>query len=120
MMKLFTKPIIDKLKKAADNNQDGYGMDKKIIAKFFNPYGAGTWLITTAEYVYDENGNVDPSDMYLYGYCSLGYGYEYGPVMKSEIENTTIDLFGCKLHLERDLYLGNKKIGEVISEEDLM
>ena len=121
MMKLFTKEVLDKLNKAAENNQDGYGMDKKVIAKFFNPYGSGTWIITTAEYVRDENGNIDPNDMYLYGYCSLGFGYEYGPVMRSEIENTTVNMFGCKMHLERDLYLSKGcKVGDLISEGDLM
>lgn len=120
-MKLFTKEVLDKLNKAAENNQDGYGMDKKVIAKFFNPYGSGTWIITTAEYVRDENGNIDPNDMYLYGYCSLGFGYEYGPVMRSEIENTTVNMFGHKMHLERDLYLSKGcKVGDLISEGDLM
>ena len=68
--------------------------DAEVIVKYFNPYGAGTWLITEAEK--QENG-----DWMLFGYCHI-YEWEWGYVMLSELQNLKISPFG--LCIERDLY----------------
>ena len=68
-------------------------------------YGAGqifhsviaTWLITEAEQQPD-------GDWMLYGYCTLGYEWEWGTVMLSELQALR-GPFG--LTTERDLYIGN-------------
>ena len=96
-MKLWTKEIEQKAKKFPIGSQDGKGENAEILVKYFNPYGAGTWLITEAEPQSD-------GDWLLFGYCNICC-WEWGYVMLSEIENTKVNLFGCQLPLERDLYV---------------
>lgn len=110
--KLVTKEIESAFKSHPYGSQENVpDMDKKVIAKFFNPYGAGTWIICEAEKV--------DGDWCLYGFCSLGMGYEFGPVMLSEIAETTVPPFN--MHLERDMYLPkNCKVGDLISQSEMM
>lgn len=93
-MKLLTKEIEKKFEKFPMRSQDGKGEDAEVIVKYFNPYGAGTWLITEAEK--QENG-----DWMLFGYCHI-HEWEWGYVMLSELQNLKISPFG--LGIERDLY----------------
>ncbi len=97
-MKLLTKEIEDKLLEHPYGSQDGLGGNAEVLVKYFNPTGAGTWLITEGEK--QENG-----DWLLYGYCHI-FEWEWGSVMLSELES--IRGFGG-LGIERDLYTGNKK-----------
>ncbi len=62
--------------------------------KYFNPCGAGTWLVTEAEL--QENG-----DWLMFGYCHIQC-FEWGYVLLSELENLKLP-FG--LTIERDLYI---------------
>ena len=48
-MKLITKELEKIFEKYPIGAQDGLGGKAKVIAKFFNPIGPGTWLITEAE-----------------------------------------------------------------------
>lgn len=113
-MKLLTKEIENNFKKYGYLSQDGKGLDAKVLVKFFNPYGVGTWIITEAEWVEEAN------DWALYGYCSLGYGYEFGSVWFKELESLKVGPFGA-YSIERDLYASNgKKVRDLISERDLM
>lgn len=75
-MKLITKELEKKFKKYPFYSQDGLGGDAKVIAKFFNPVGVGTWLIT-------EGNKLDNGDYEMFGYCHLGddYNAEFGYVM---------------------------------------
>lgn len=97
-MKLLTKEIEEKFKDHPYGSQDGLGGNAEVLVKYFNPTGAGTWLITEAEE--QENG-----DWYLFGYCHI-YDWEWGSVSLHELEN--FKGFGG-LGIERDLYTGNKK-----------
>ena len=92
-MKLLTKEIEEKFAKTPIGSTDGKGMDADVIVKYFNPCGAGTWLITEGEK--QENG-----DYLLFGYCHI-FEWEFGYVMLSELENLKLP-FG--LTIERDLY----------------
>lgn len=62
-MKLFTKEVERKFQKHPFGSQEDKGFDAEVLVKFFNPYGAGTWLITEAEKQEDgdwmlfDNGN---------------------------------------------------------------
>lgn len=96
-MKLITKELEKKFKKYPLYSQDGLGGDAKVIAKFFNPVGAGTWLIT-------EGNKLDNGDYEMYGYCHLGddFNAEFGYVMLSDLENIKLPL---GMSIERDLYL---------------
>ena len=48
-MKLLTKELEKKFEKYPLYSQDGKGLDAEVIAKFYNPYGHGTWLITEGD-----------------------------------------------------------------------
>lgn len=88
-MKLFTKAIEAK---AQDQYKLGADMEKQvIIAKFFNPAGAGTWYLM----------NMDPNDSdYCWGVVDL-FEVVVGSFSKSELENYK-GKFG--LGIERDLH----------------
>jgi hypothetical protein len=88
-MKLFTKEIEAK---AQAQYHLGSDMEKQaIVAKFFNPTGAGTW------YLMNQNPN-DPD--YCWGAVQL-FETEVGSFSKSELENYR-GKFG--LGVERDLH----------------
>lgn len=90
---LMTKELEKKLEKYPIGSQDGKGMEAEVIVKYFNPCGAGTWLITEGEK--QANG-----DWLLVGYCHI-FEWEWGYVTLSELESVTLP-FGLKI--ERELY----------------
>ena len=53
-MKLLTKDLEEKLKEYPLGSQDGKLGNSKVIAKFFNPTGVGTWYIIEGKLL--ENG----------------------------------------------------------------
>ena len=109
----ITKEIIEKFKKHPLYSTESVdGMEKEVLVKFFNPYGVGTWIITEAS---EENG-----DWIMYGLASLGYGYEWGYVSFNELNSIRVNVFGAKLPLERDMYIGKCKVKDLVKEEDLM
>lgn len=99
--KIFTKEIENRLAKYPIRSQDGKGEDAIVVLKVFNPYGSGTWLITEGEK--QENG-----DWLLYGYCHI-HEWEWGYIHLSELINHRVNVFGCKLPLEREIYESNGK-----------
>ena len=48
-MKLMTEELERRFKGFPLYSQDGKGLDAEIVVKYFNPAGAGTWLITEGE-----------------------------------------------------------------------
>lgn len=96
-MKLLTKELEKIFEKYPIGSQENLGGNAKVIAKFFNPVGAGTWLITEADKL--ENGDYE-----MYGYCNLGDDEmaEFGYVSLSELQNIKLP-FG--MTIERDLYM---------------
>lgn len=78
-------------------------MDAKVLVKYFNPCGSGTWLITEAEKQPD-------GDWKLFGYCHL-LEWEWGYLMLSYLENLRLP-FG--LGIERDLYGTGGKVGDYV------
>lgn len=95
-MKLLTDKIIKKFEKHPFGSQEGKGLDSTLLVEYFNPCGAGTWLITEAEK--QENG-----DWLLYGLCYICC-WEWGCVLLSELENLKLP-YG--MTIERDLYIGD-------------
>lgn len=61
---LMTKELEKKLNKYPIGSQDGLGEESEVLVKYFNPCGAGTWLITEGEE--QENG-----DWLLFGYMHI-------------------------------------------------
>ena len=95
-MKLLTKEIERKFESNTLYSLDEKGidgMDAEVLVKYFNPCGAGTWLIVEAE-------KQEDGDYLLYGYCHI-LEWEWGYVLLSELENLKLP-FG--LTIERDLY----------------
>ena len=105
-MKLLTRTVEKAFEKYPLRSQDGKGLDAKVIVKYFNPYGSGTWLITEAEK--QENG-----DWLLFGYFFI-HEWEWGYVLLSEIKNARVTKF--KLGLERDLYTKLGTVKEYLEE----
>lgn len=96
-MKLLTKEIEEKFEKHPLGSQDGLGGEAEVLVKYFNPCGAGTWLITEGE-------KQDDGDYLLFGYCHI-VEWEWGTVMLSDLEKLK-----TPLPIERDLYVGDKKM----------
>lgn len=102
-MKLLTKELEDRFAEVGSQEEV---KDPLIIAKFFNPTGAGTWYAT--EWI--------PEDRVFFGYVSL-FGDdnddndEWGYFSLDELEGLR-GRFG--LGVERDLYFGEKLSSEVI------
>lgn len=95
-MKLLTKSIENALKKSPLYSHEGKS-DKKIIVKFFNPYGAGTWYVTEGE-------KQEDGDWLFFGLVDL-HEKEWGYFRLSELAN--IRPFGSlALGVERDMYFG--------------
>lgn len=93
-MNLLTKEIIERFKNFPFYSQEGRGLDSVVVAKYFNPCGAGTWLVTEAE-------KQEDGDWLLFGYCHI-HCWEWGYVMLSELQNLKLP-FG--LTIEQDLYI---------------
>lgn len=93
-MNLLTSEIIEKFKAYPLYSQDGLGLESKVLVKYFNPCGRGTWVITEAELQDDE-------DWLLFGYCHI-FEWEWGYILLSELQNLKLP-FG--LTIERDLYI---------------
>ncbi len=103
-MKLLTKEIEKRLEKHPFGSQDGLGEDANVVVKYFNPCGAGTWLITEGEK--QEDGK-----WLLFGYCHI-FEWEWGYVGLAELEELKLP-FG--LGIERDLYVDPKaKVKELV------
>lgn len=98
-MRLLTKEIVDKF--AIVGSQE-LSKDPIVIAKFFNPTGAGTWFAT--EY--------DPANKIFFGYVSIFGDHcdEWGSFSLTELESFKDRHFG--LGIERDLDCGFKPISE--------
>lgn len=93
-MNLLTDEIKRKFKEYPLYSQDGKGKDSVVLVKYFNPCGAGTWLITEAK-------EQEDGDWLLFGYCHIQC-FEWGYVLLSELQNLKLP-FG--LTIERDLYI---------------
>ena len=95
-MKLMTKEIQKKAEKQYDLGTD---MEQKVVAKYFNPGGMGTWYLM----------NKHKDDDYCWGIVDL-HEIEMGSFSMGELENIRLP-FGLKI--ERDLYFEPMKANEV-------
>lgn len=100
-MKLLTKTIEAKLIRNGQNRDQ----DHAPVVKFFDPVGAGTWLISEL----DADGDT------MFGLCDLGFGCpELGSVSLSEMKSTKTR-FG--LGIERDRHFRtNRPMSEFAAE----
>lgn len=109
-MELWSSELEQKALEYPFCSQDCKGKKAKVLVKYFNPYGAGTWLITEAEK--QKNG-----DWLLFGYCHI-FEWEWGYVLLSELQNTKVNVYGCKFGLERDLHISDEATVADLADED--
>lgn len=102
-MLLMTKELEKKFNNYRLGSQEGLMEEAEVVVKYFNPCGAGTWLITEGEK--QENG-----DWLMFGYCHI-FEWEWGYVTLSELQSVRLP-FG--LSIEREIYGGYKKIKEYL------
>lgn len=97
-MQLMTKEIEKRFKEIGSQEDVKYPI---VIAKFFNPSGAGTWYAT--EY--------NSKEKIFFGYVSIfgDHNDEWGYFSLEELESYK-GAFG--LGIERDLHCGEKPINE--------
>lgn len=103
-MKLMTKELEKKFENFPLCSQDGKCGNAEVVVKYFNPYGAGTWLITEGEK--QQNG-----DWLLYGYCHIHF-WSWGHVILSELQSIK---FPLGLGIERDLHCEGMKVKELLN-----
>ena len=98
-MQLLTQELIKRFAKLGRQENTA---DPIVVAKFFNPTGAGTWYAT--EY--------HPESKEFFGYVSIfgDWNDEWGYFSLEELQSYQ-GKFG--LGIERDLYFGEKRISEV-------
>lgn len=106
-MKLLTEEIIRKFRSFPIGSQQEKGMNAKVLVKYFNPIGAGTWLITEAEQQSD-------GDWLLFGYCHI-CEWEWGSLLLSELENIQLPF---DLRIERDLYTQSNTVSDEVKKFD--
>jgi len=99
-MKLLTQELVERFNQVGSQERV---KDPLIIAKYFNPTGAGTWYAT--EY--------DPDTKTFFGYVSIfrDWNDEWGYFSLDGLENFRGN-FG--LGIERDLHFGEKRASEAI------
>lgn len=97
-MKLITKQLEKRFKDVGSQEKV---KDPIVIAKFFNPAGAGTWYAT--EY--------DPETKIAFGYVSIfgDHNDEWGSFAVWELEEIKGPL---GIGIERDMYCGEKPISQ--------
>jgi hypothetical protein len=101
-MKLLTQALLKRFAEVGDQEDV---RDPIVIAKFFNPTGAGTWYAVS----------YDPADRIFFGYVSIfgDHNDEWGYFSLDELEAFT-GRFG--LGIERDLYWTEKPASGVVTK----
>ena len=96
-MKLLTKQIKAKLlhNHATFDHEQGNYEKEKVVCKFFNPMGAGTWFCHSM----DEDGRI-------FGYAHITDG-EWGSFSIHELQNLKLPL---GLSIERDILFDNNDV----------
>jgi len=102
-MKLMTKKLLERFAQVGSQAEE---KDPLIIAKFFNPCGAGTWYAT--EY--------DPETRIFFGYVSIfgDWNDEWGSFALDELQSYKGPL---GIGIERDLYFEEKRASKVIDNK---
>lgn len=104
-MKILTKAIEKSFLKNPLGSHDGEGDNAKVLLKIFNPYGAGTWLITEA--------SKEGDDWMCFGCAEIGGDWEWGYMSLNELINARVNIMGCRLPFERDMYCKGMTVGEL-------
>lgn len=94
--KFITKPVEKAILKTPYGTTEKLdGDDKPVIARYFNPYGAGTWYVL-------EDCDFASEGKIVYGAADLGSGLELGTISLTELENLDVTFLGMHGKIERD------------------
>ena len=94
-MQLVTKTLEKVFEKFPLYSQDGKPInEKKVLCKFFTPWGANTWIVTEAS-----RNEETPGDWDFFGVVTLGYEWEWGYFSLSELQGIR-GQFGMGVELE--------------------
>lgn len=107
-MKLLTQEILKEFELQGDTScMDA--KDIRVIAKYFNPVGVGTWF--AVQYY--------PEDRLFFGYVNLGdvNCAELGYFSLDDLESTKLP-FG--LGIERDIHFGKYTLQDVIDRKGVL
>lgn len=98
-MQLLTKELIKRFAQIGSQENE---TDPIVVAKFFNPAGAGTWYAT--EY--------NPQDRIFFGYVSIfgDHNDEWGSFSLDELQSYRGPL---GLGIERDRYFPERRMSQV-------
>ena len=104
MQKRITKAIIEALAKTPYGSTDGTPKDdKRVIARFFNPMGRGTWYVLEDSMFFKDGEPKDADhideNMIVFAASTLGYGLELGDISLKELMDIKLP-FG--MYIERD------------------
>lgn len=114
MQKRITKEIEDAIRKTPYGSTENVELDdKKVIARYFNPCGAGVWyVLEDSEYFADDEKTKPSEYKVVFGASSLGYGLELGDISLKELEDIKLPFY---LYIERDISVEPLKqtIGEL-------
>ena len=102
-MKLLTKKIIKSLPKIYETEVIPL-KEKKVICKFFNPCGAGTWYVI--------EGQPEGDDFLFFGLADL-HEKEFGYFSLKELESIRLP-FGLKI--ERDIHFDESLVSKFWGE----
>ena len=99
-MELLNEELIKRFKEVGNQEKE---KDPLVVAKFFNPCGAGTWY--ALEY--------DEKEKTFFGYVSIfgDHNDELGYFSLEELKGITSPPFG--LGIERDLHCGEQKLSKM-------
>lgn len=108
-MKLMTKTIEKQLSKYSLGSQDGKGNNAICVCKFFNPFGAGTWLVTEGE-------KQEDGDWLFFGKAHI-FEWEWGYFTLKELEKIKMTAGPIVLGgIERDICCdGTLTVGEMLN-----
>ena len=106
--KMITKKIEELFEKYPIYSQQKAGGDAKVLCKIFNPYGRGSWYITEVE-------KLEDGDYRCYGLAKI-FEAELGYFLLSDLLNTRVNVFGCKVPFERDYGFENKTLREAYAD----
>ena len=117
MQKRITKEIIAALAKTPYASTDGTPKDdKRVIARFFNPMGRGTWYVLEDSMFFTDPEHKDADhvdeNMIVFSASTLGYGLELGDISLKELFDLKLP-FG--MYIERDTSVEplKKTLGEL-------
>ena len=94
-MKLVTRKIANLFRKHPFRSQRRKGENANVLAKYFDPYGTGTWLITEAQQMRD-------GDWLMYGHFKRYGEWFWGYIKLSDLGRMND---GSYYEVERDLYI---------------